>query len=132
MEDKLEIFIKELNDLIDQIQNDPDFQHVFISLLDQRYIRKDQKDQFFEILKPKIFDIALPLDPKFVVMADTLLKQIADEFLDLIYPQNTLIDFYILEVVQTLLKEIFLSTFSDKRATQFLKDMKVEVVTEKK
>lgn len=88
MEDKLEIFIKELNDLIDQIQNDPDFQHVFISLLDQRYIRKDQKNQFFEILKPKIFDIALPLDPKFVVMADTLLKQIAEEFLDLIYQQN--------------------------------------------
>lgn len=132
MEPDLKTFIKESNELIDQIPNDPDFEPVFISLLDQKYIRKDQKNQFFEILKPKIFNIALPLNPKFVVMADTLLKQIADEFIDFIYPPNTLIDFYILEVVQTLLKEIFLSTFSDKRATQYLKDMKVEVVTEKK
>lgn len=125
-------FIKELNELIDQIPTDPDFEPVFVSLPDQICVRKNQKNQFFEILKPKIFNIALPLNPKFVVTADTLLKQIADEFLDLIYPPNTLIDFYILEVVQTLLKEIFLSTFSDKRATQYLKDMEVEVVTEKK
>lgn len=114
-------FIKELNELIDQIPTDPDFEPVFVSLPDQICVRKNQKNQFFEILKPKIFDIALPLNPKFVVMADTLLKQIADEFLDLIHPPNTLIDFYILEVVQTLLKEIFLSIFSDKRATQYLK-----------
>lgn len=132
MEANLKTFIKEVNELIDQIQNDPDFQPVISSAFNVKIIEKSKRDQFFEILKPKIFNIALPLNPKFVVMADTLLKQIADEFLDLIYPPNTLIDFYILEVVQTLLKEIFLSTFSDKRATQYLKDMKVEVVTEKK
>lgn len=125
-------FIKELNELIDQIPTDPDFQPVFISLLDQRYMGKDQKDQFFEILKPKIIKIALRLDPKFVVMADALLEVVQEDFFDLIFSQNLLNDHHILREIQPMLKSIFSTVFSSERVTQFLKDMKVVEVTEKK
>lgn len=122
-------FIKEVNELIDQIPNDPDFQPVFISLLNQRYMRKDQKNQFFEILKPKIIKIALRLDPKFVVLADTLLKEVQEDFFDPIYSKNLLNDHYILKEIQPIFKSIFSTVFSSERTIQFFKDMKVEVVT---
>lgn len=132
MEANLKTFIKEVNELIDQIQNDPDFQPVISSEFNVKIIEKSKRDQFFEILKLKIIKIALRLDPKFVVMADSLLKVVQEDFFDLIFSQNLLNDQHILREIQPILKSIFSIVFLSERVTKYLKDMKVEVVTEKK
>lgn len=132
MEVNPKTLIKEVNELIDQIQNDPDFQPVISSEFNVKIIEKSKRDQFFEILKLKIIKIALRLDPKFVVMADALLKVVQEDFFDLIFSQNLLNDQHILREIQPILKSIFSIVFLSERVTKYLKDMKVEVVTEKK